>query len=83
MAHCRVLPPVLESSKEASVTSATMHSLHTQNELRQQALQSSGLQKNAAPKMQPFAGDQKLQRWMIPALLISVTLVTLGVWSYV
>jgi hypothetical protein len=76
MAHYRVLPPVLESSKEVSVKPATTHSLHTQNELRQQALHSSSLERNASRK-------EKLQGWVIPALLITVTFVTLGIWLYV
>ncbi|WP_189345738.1 hypothetical protein [Undibacterium macrobrachii] len=87
MSHYRVLPPVLDASREASAKYSAMYSLSTQEELRQQVLRAAKVQAeiqgSASTKLPIRSRIKSLQSYFLPSLLVAATLVTLSIYLFV
>ncbi len=87
MSHYRVLPPVLDASREASAKYSAMYSLSTQEELRQQVLRAAKvrakIQRSASTKLPIRSRAKLLQTYLLPSLLVAATLVTLSIYLFV
>lgn len=87
MSHYRVLPPVLDASREASAKYSARNSLSTQEELRQQVLRAAKvhakIQRSASTNLPIRSLAKSLQSYLLPSLLVVATLVTLSIYLFV